>query len=57
MGDGWWGTLYDESRRNRPLMKPEEGLVKTIKPDQWNTYEIRAEGPESAPGSTALMVD
>ena len=26
-------------------MKPEEGLVKKIiKPDQWNTYEIRAEG-------------
>ena len=45
MGDGWWGTLYDESRRNKPLVKPDEDLVKkTIKRGDWNRYEIRAEG-------------
>ena len=45
LGDGWWGALYDESRRNRPLMKPdEESVKKTVKRNQWNRYEIRAEG-------------
>lgn len=25
MGPGWWGALYDESRRNRPLIKRSGG--------------------------------
>src|SRR6058998_3642556 len=24
MGDGWWGALYDESRRNKVLVKPDD---------------------------------
>jgi hypothetical protein len=45
MGDGWWGTLYDETRRNRPLVKPdEEAVKKALKPGEWNEYLIRAEG-------------
>lgn len=45
LGDGWWGTLYDESRRNKPLIKPDAALVeKTLKKNEWNQYEIRCEG-------------
>lgn len=43
---GYWGCLYDESRRNRMLAKPEsETIKKALKPDDWNLYEIRCEGP------------
>lgn len=45
MGEGWWGALYDESRRNKVLVKPEAGDVeKALKRNDWNTYEIRCEG-------------
>jgi len=45
IGEGWFGTLYDESRRNKPLIKPDEAAVKkAVKPDGWNEYMIRAEG-------------
>jgi hypothetical protein len=40
------GTLYDESRRKRALAKPaDEILAKALRPDDWNDYRIRAEGP------------
>jgi hypothetical protein len=43
---GFWGTLYDESRRNRALVRPpRELLLKTLKPADWNRYEIRCQGP------------
>jgi hypothetical protein len=43
---GYWGCLYDESRRNRVLAAPDRGLLlKTLKPRDWNQYEIRCEGP------------
>ena len=46
MGDGWWGSLYDESRRRKVLAKADPKVVeKILKRDQWNTYEIRCEGP------------
>ncbi|MBI4663883.1 MAG: DUF1080 domain-containing protein [Verrucomicrobia bacterium] len=45
MGDGWWGALYDESRRNKVLTKPDPGVVeKVLKRNDWNDYEIRCEG-------------
>jgi hypothetical protein len=45
MGDGWWGALYDESRRNRVLARPQPELIERIlKRDDWNEYEIRCEG-------------
>jgi hypothetical protein len=47
MGDGWWGCLYDESRRNKVLVKPDPAVIeKTIKRQEWNDYEIRCEGPK-----------
>ena len=46
MGTGWWGLLYDESRRNRPLCVPNsEALERVLRPDDWNDYVIRCLGP------------
>jgi hypothetical protein len=45
MGDGWWGALYDESRRNKVLAAPKkEVIAKVLKRDDWNDYRIRCEG-------------
>jgi hypothetical protein len=44
-GEGWWGALYDESRRNKVLVKPEPKAVeKSLKKEDWNDYLIRCEG-------------
>jgi hypothetical protein len=46
IGDKYWGSLYDESRRNKTLVAPPAELIQQIlKPGDWNDYEIRAEGP------------
>ena len=46
MGTGWWGFLYDESRRNRPLCAPDAtALERVLRPDGWNDYVIRCVGP------------
>ncbi|MEJ7618852.1 MAG: DUF1080 domain-containing protein [Pyrinomonadaceae bacterium] len=47
LGDGWWGSLYDESRRNVTLAKPDAAaLIKSaLRKNDWNSYEIRADGP------------
>ena len=45
MGEGWWGALYDESRRNKVLIKPDPKAVeKALKKNDWNQYVIRCEG-------------
>ena len=47
-GDGWWGKLYDESRRNRVIAEPvdPEALAAAMRPaGEWNDYRILAEGP------------
>jgi hypothetical protein len=45
LGAKYWGSLYDESRRNKTLAQPDAALVMTlVKLDDWNDYEIRAEG-------------
>jgi hypothetical protein len=42
---GWWGKLYDESRRNRVLAgAPQAVLDQTLKPADWNEYEVQAIG-------------
>jgi hypothetical protein len=44
LGEGWWGALYDESRRNKALVKPDDEKVKkAVKRNDWNTYTIRCE--------------
>ena len=46
MATEYWGGLYDESRRNRFLGKPDPAAVaKVLKPADWNDYVIRCEGP------------
>ncbi|MHC1768235.1 MAG: DUF1080 domain-containing protein [Verrucomicrobiia bacterium] len=45
MGEGFWGALYDESRRNKILQAPAaEAVAKALKKTDWNQYEIRCEG-------------
>ena len=45
MAAGWWGFLYDESRRANFLAKPDpEQVSKVLKPDGWNQYVIRCQG-------------
>jgi len=45
VGQGWWGKLYDESRRRKVLHGPDdEALAKVLQPDQWNQYVIRCQG-------------
>ena len=45
MGQNYWGCLYDESRRRKVLAQADLKLLERIvKPNDWNTYEIRCEG-------------
>lgn len=45
MGQNYWGCLYDESRRRKILAQADLKLLERIvKPNDWNTYEIRCEG-------------
>ena len=44
LGDKYWASLYDESRRNKTLVGPDSATVKKIlKPGDWNDYEVWAE--------------
>jgi hypothetical protein len=44
-GQGWWGKLYDESRRNRVLAGPESYQAQPpVKAEDWNQYVIRCQG-------------
>jgi hypothetical protein len=45
MGEGYYGSLYDESRRKKTLAAPTaEVLAKALKLNEWNDYRIRCEG-------------
>lgn len=42
-GKDYWASIYDESRRNKTLVKPNDQEVLTwIKINDWNDYEIKA---------------
>jgi hypothetical protein len=44
MGTGWWGALYDESRRKKVLKGPDQNAMKNVvRAGDWNDYVIRAE--------------
>ena len=46
LGEGYWGAIYDESRRNRVLIAPDAGVIEEVlEPTGWNDYRILAEGP------------
>jgi hypothetical protein len=41
----WWGSIYDESRRNKVLAQADMNEVnKILRRGEWNSYEIRCEG-------------
>jgi hypothetical protein len=45
MGTGWWGALYDESRRKKVLKGPDQSAMKNVvRAGDWNDYLIHAEG-------------
>ena len=45
LGKGYWASLYDESRRNATLVKPDSlSILKVLKNNDWNSYRILCEG-------------
>ncbi len=46
-GPGWYGKLYDESRRNKVIANSTDpkAVTAAVKEGDWNEYRIRAEGP------------
>jgi hypothetical protein len=46
-GEGWWGKIYDESRRKKVIAEPADlgKVAAAVKTGEWNDYRIRAEGP------------
>lgn len=43
-GEGYWASLYDESRRNKTLIAPDSiQILQWIKKDDWNDYKVHAE--------------
>ncbi len=46
-GEGYWGKLYDESRRKKVIAESvnQAAVDATVRPGEWNEYRIRAEGP------------
>lgn len=46
IGQHYWGSLYDESRRNRILAQADlEALTPSLNLQGWNHYRIRCIGP------------
>lgn len=44
LGDKFWASLYDESRRNKTLIAPDSvEVLKLVKKNDWNDYEVRSE--------------
>ena len=46
IGENYWGCLYDESRRNKILVKPPADFESSLKKGDWNDYTIRAHGDQ-----------
>lgn len=46
LGQKYWGSLYDESRRRKIIAQANfEEVLKVLKPNDWNQYRIKAVGP------------
>lgn len=44
LGDGYWASLYDESRRKVTLAKADSLTIKRVlKRNSWNNYRVRSE--------------
>ncbi len=44
LGENYWGCLYDESRRNKVLVKASSEALSTLKKNDWNHYVLCAVG-------------
>jgi hypothetical protein len=45
LGAGYWGALYDESRRRKVLAAPDQkAILAHVRLGDWTRYEIHAEG-------------
>jgi hypothetical protein len=44
LGENFWGCLYDESRRNKVLVKASSEALSTLKKNDWNHYVLCAVG-------------
>lgn len=45
LGDNYWGSLYDESRRKKILAAADaQAVAAVLKRDDWNEYRIRCDG-------------
>src|SRR5690606_4671869 len=46
LGDGWWGGLYDETRRNKTIALLDSAkAAKAVKRGgQWNKFEVKSKG-------------
>jgi poly(3-hydroxybutyrate) depolymerase/prenyltransferase beta subunit len=44
IGEGYWGSLYDESRRNKVLVSGSQEALKVLNKNDWNHYTVRAMG-------------
>lgn len=44
IGEQYWGSLYDESRRNKTLAEAPKPAVAKLDPSGWHTYVVRANG-------------
>ena len=45
LGKGYWGGLYDESRRNKTLSQPDSTLItRILRVNDWNEYKIQCDG-------------
>jgi hypothetical protein len=46
IGQGWWGKIYDETRRNKVVgeLVDADRLQAAVKVDDWNVYRIVAKG-------------
>lgn len=43
VGPGYWGSLYDESRRNKTLVRPDSAMIATlVKQNDWNNLEVQS---------------
>jgi hypothetical protein len=45
LGNGYWASLYDESRRNVTIVKPDSLVIdKILNSNDWNNYKIQSKG-------------
>jgi dienelactone hydrolase len=44
IGEGYWASLYDESRRNKVLVPASEKALSGLQKTGWNHYVVRAAG-------------